>query len=160
MQEIDDNMKIISARVILLLSYLSTIVAVITAFLVKGLPINEVININEGLKTLGMLTSVGYVAIIFFIALFLLNPSLARPIYNEPKNILNKGMFQYDMVMIKIFETELLQDRIKTNLKKLSRNFIYLKISIFAAILVPIVATIYSPIGSSYFHQLWEQVVG
>ena len=146
MQEIDKGMKIISARATLLLGYLSTLIAVIAAALFQSLPVNEP---TEVFYTI-MLFS--YVIIIFFIVSLLLTPSSAASIYNEPKNILNKEMFQHDMVMIKIFETELVQDRITQNLNKQQRRAKYLQFFIWTTFIAPIFAAIFSFVVPLHSH--------
>ena len=133
LQEIDNGMKVINARTTLLLGYLATIVAALIAALIQ-----DVFMVRQDMEAFIWVVLVAYLGLIFIIAYLLISPRFAGSIYNEPKNIINKNMFPYDIKLIKIFEIRLLQSRIEFNYKRQNKLSAYLKNSILATFMIPV----------------------
>ncbi len=138
MQEIKDGMKTINTRTTLLLGYLATLVTALSVFIFNY----EKYSIFIIIFSLIVLS--GYLIIIFIIAKKLISPSSGYSTYSEPKNLMNKAMFEYDIKMIKIFEIELLQDRISFNIQRQKKSAKYLKCCILATFAIPIISALLS----------------
>ncbi len=141
LQDINDGMKIIHTRTTLLLGYLSTLVAALTIFLFNY-SYEEIEGLDILIIAFSAIVLMGYLAIIFFIAIKLISPSFGAPIYNEPANLMNKEMFKYNLKMMKVFETERIQNRILFNLERQDKFSKSLKGCILATFILPILAFI------------------
>ena len=131
MQEIDDDVRIINTRTTLLLSYLAAIVAALVIFLSRDLA-SENIEYPLYISVLASILLCGYLGIIFFVGSKLISPSFGAYAHNEPKNLMVQGTFKHDIKLIKILETELLQDRIKFNANRLEKLTLHFRWSMFA----------------------------
>ena len=138
LKEIDNGMKIISNKANLLISYLATCIAGLIAFLLQN-------NLDNSLGlSFASFTLLFFLIIVFFVAFHFINPSYKASLYNEPKNILNKNMFEYCLKGIMIFEIELLQENINQNLKAQTRKAIILRQCIFLTFAAPILSFVIS----------------
>ncbi len=131
MQEIDDDVKIINTRATLLLGYLAAIIAALVVVVFGG----QDHSITPYIKNSAAILLGVYLVNIFIIAVNLISPSFGARVNNEPESLMTQDIFQYDMKLIKIIATEVLQNRIKYNTNRLEELAWWLKNCIFLTFL-------------------------
>ncbi len=135
LKELELGMQTLNTRTTLLLTYLAAIIAFSVNFALKT-------NICL-LKIDALFIVAEYVALVFYITLRLLTPSLGYAVKNEPRNLLIEGVMKFDLKKIKFSECENIQNRIKFNSDRQQNLLGHLKWAIGLTFSLPIISSIF-----------------